>query len=134
MAPLPSVKEVLDFAFRAIPSQKILMGIPNYGYDWKIPFVEGTAAQSVGNREAVDIARRFSAVIEYNKTDEAPFFNYFDNTQEHEVWFEDARSIYAKLQLVPQYGLSGVSYWTIMRFFPQNWLVLNSLFNVIKRQ
>lgn len=34
-----------------------------------------------------------------------------------EVWFEDARSVRAKLDLVPLYGLRGVSYWNIMKFF-----------------
>ena len=29
----------------------------------------------------------------------------------HEVWFEDARSIQAKLALIPEYGMSGAGYW-----------------------
>lgn len=132
VAPLPAVIDVLDYAFTAIPSQKILMGIPNYGYDWKIPYQKGVPAKSVGNYEAVGIARINSATIEYDQKDQAPFFNYYDNNQGHEVWFEDARSIEAKLLLIPKYNLSGVSYWTITKFFPQNWLVLNSFFNVIK--
>ena len=49
---------------------------------------------------------------------------------EHEVWFEDARSIRAKLSLIPEYGLDGAGYWNLMRPFPQNWLVLDSLFTI----
>ena len=50
--------------------------------------------------------------------------------QEHEVWFEDARSIKAKLALAQEYGLYGVGYWNLMRPFPQNWTVLNSLYHI----
>ena len=36
-----------------------------------------------------------------------------------EVWFDDARSIQARLRLVDIYGLGGVSYWTINSFTPK---------------
>ena len=49
---------------------------------------------------------------------------------EHVVWFEDARSIQAKLELIPEYGLSGVGYWNLTRLFPQNWPLLDSLFHI----
>lgn len=133
VAPLNEVKKVLDYAVTAIPRQKILMGIPNYGYDWTLPYVQGSAAQAIGNAEAVDLAARVNAVIQYDPVAQSPFFNYYDqNGKQHQVWFEDARSINAKLNLVNQYGLGGVSYWTVGRYFPQNWLVLNSLYNVRK--
>ena len=44
--------------------------------------------------------------------------------------FEDARSIQAKLELISQYGLVGAGYWNLMRDFPQNWLVLSSLYTI----
>ena len=57
--------------------------------------------------------------------------SYYDEQgREHEVWFEDARSVRAKLDLVPLYGLRGVSYWNIMKFLPQNWAVLNALYTI----
>ena len=48
----------------------------------------------------------------------------------HEVWFEDARSIRAKLALTQEYGLYGVGYWNLMRPFSQNWRVLNALYRI----
>jgi spore germination protein len=33
---------------------------------------------------------------------------------------------------VRAYDLGGVSYWTINSFMPQNWLILDSMFNVRK--
>ena len=133
VAPLNAVRRVIQYAVTAIPSNKILMGIPNYGYDWTLPYQKGTKATTVSNVGAVDIAARWGAQIKYDIPSQAPFFNYYDDKgKQHVVWFEDARSIYAKLRLVNEFKLSGVSYWTIAKYFPQNWLVLNSLFDVKK--
>jgi spore germination protein len=133
VAPIDQVRKVLDYAVTAIPRPKILMGIPNYGYDWTLPYVQGRAAKTVGNTAAVDLARKYNQSIQYDGKSQAPFFKYFDeNRVEHVVWFEDARSISVKLRTAKDYNLGGVSYWTIGRFFPQNWLVQDSLFNVKK--
>ncbi len=133
VAPLPQVEKVISYAVTEIPPDKILMGIPNYGYDWNLPHVEGTAAKSIGNYRAVELARSANVAISFDEKSQSPFFNYVDKLKKrHEVWFEDARSIEAKLLLANKYKLEGVSYWTINNFFPQNWLVLNALFDVNK--
>ncbi len=132
VAPANQVKRVLEYAVTEIPSNKILMGMPNYGYDWNIPFVEGTAATAITNTGAVDLARRVGSFIQFDELQKAPYFNYFTPGQEHIVWFEDARSTQARLEFIKQFNLAGVSYWTINQYFPQNWLVLNSMFNIKK--
>ena len=134
VAPINKVHEVLDYAIKEIPPNKIFMGIPNYGYNWPLPYVRGeTVAKSISNVGAVDLARDVGAEIKYDEVSQAPYFYYTDEKGiEHVVWFEDARSIYAKLMLIYEYGFVGVSYWNIMKFYPQNWLVLSQLFNIIK--
>ena len=133
VAPLNEVRRVINYAVSAIPRRKILMGIPNYGYNWTLPFQTGDAATAVTNVGAVELAARENAAISYDPRAQAPYFTYYDDTnREHVVWFEDARSIQAKLRLVEEYNLGGVSYWTIGRYFPQNWLVLSSMFNIRK--
>ncbi|HCW81121.1 MAG TPA: spore gernimation protein [Ruminococcaceae bacterium] len=133
VAPLNLVEQVLKYAVTAIPPQKILMGIPNYGYDWTLPFVRGTAARSLSNNGAVELAKKVGARIMFDEEAQSPHFNYYSQDgKQHKVWFEDARSIRAKLELAHRYGLAGVSYWTVNTFFPQNWAVLNSTFKVKK--
>lgn len=132
VAPANQVKRVLDYAVTEIPSRKILMGMPNYGYDWNIPYVEGTAASSISNVGAVDLAREVGSFINFDNVQKAPYFNYWQGSQEHVVWFDDARSTYERLKFVEEYDLGGVSCWTINQFFPQNWLVLNAMYNVKK--
>jgi spore germination protein len=133
VAPINEIRKVLNYAVTAIPRDKILMGIPNYGYDWTLPYVEGSRAATVTNTGAVDLAVKEKAAIQYNDVSKAPYFNYYDDARkQHVVWFEDARSIEAKLELVDEYNLGGVSYWTINRYFPQNWLVLSSMYDIAK--
>ena len=130
VAPLPSVRRVVEYALTEIPPEKIWLGIPNYGYDWPLPVTPGeTRATSISNRYAVELARKYGAEIQYDDTAQSPWFRYTDeHGREHEVWFEDARSIRAKLGLIHEYGLKGAGYWNLMRPFPQNWAVLNAEF------
>ena len=132
VAPLNGVRRVVEYALTEIPSQKLWLGIPNYGYDWTLPFVKGQSkATSISNPYAVELARKYGAEIQYDQTAQSPWFRYYDeNKREHEVWFEDARSIRAKLALIPEYQLHGVGYWNLMRPFPQNWRILNALYEI----
>jgi len=133
VAPANQVAKVLSYAVSVIPSQKILMGMPNYGYDWTLPFAEGSAAKTLSNSGALELAYRVRANIQYDVPSQSPYFYYYDQDKKrHAVWFDDARSIKARLELVDRYNLGGVSYWTINRFYPQNWIVLESMYNVKK--
>ncbi len=130
VAPLPNVRRVVEYALTEIPAKKIWLGMPNYGYDWPLPYVQGqTKATSISSQQAVALAVRFGAEIQYDSYAQSPWFRYTDeNGGRHEVWFEDARSVRAKLALIPEYGLLGAGYWNLMRDFPQNWRVLNALY------
>lgn len=132
VAPLNQVRRVVEFGVTQIPPEKIDLGIPNYGYDWPLPYVRGeTRARTIANVEAINIARRYGAEIQFDELAQSPYFYYTDdNGTEHVVWFEDARSIERKLSLAAEFGLHGVGYWTVMRWFPQNWAVLNTMYTL----
>lgn len=133
IAPIDKVRDVLDYAVGVIPRNKILMGIPLYGRDWEIPWVQGTIAKTVSPEEALQLAARYGAAIQYDASSQSPFFNYTDeNGQAHEVWFEDARSMQAKYDTIKEYDLRGSSYWVLGNPFPQNWAVLQDNF-IIKK-
>ena len=120
VAPLSAVRSVLDFAVSVIPREKIYMGLPNYAYDWLLPYKQGySRATSIGNDEAMDIARRFGAEIKFDESAKTPYFSYYNGGEQHEVWFEDVRSMAAKFDLIREYGFAGGGYWNMMRpFFP----------------
>lgn len=132
-APLNKVEEVVQYAVSQIPPEKLLMGIPNYAYDWTLPFVKGNAAQAISNNRAIELAREVGAEIMYDETAQTPYYNYYDsNGQQHVVWFEDARSVAAKMQLLRNYNLAGYSIWTVMSFYKPMMTVMDSMFDIIK--
>lgn len=132
VAPINKVREVVEYAVTRIEPSKIDLGIPNYGYDWTLPYVRGeSAARVVGNVEAVQLAASVGAVIQFDETAMSPFFRYEKDGAEHEVWFEDVRSIREKFSLLPTYGLRGMGYWQIMRLFRANWLLLADTFQIL---
>ena len=133
VAPLNMVRNVLEYAITEIPPEKISMGIPNYGYDWELPYERGiTRAKTIGNIEAVRIAISRGAEIKFDEVAMTPYFNYDSDGITHEVWFEDARSIQAKYDLMKELGLRGPGFWQIMQLFRTNWLLLEDNFYVIK--
>jgi len=133
VSPINEIRKVLDSAALIISPDKILLGIPNYGYDWTLPHTPGMRAQKVFNVEAMEIAKRTRAKIFFDEVAQAPYFYYTgENGAEHVVWFEDARSIRAKLALISEYGLAGASYWNVMELFPIGSEVLHSMFTVKK--
>ena len=133
-APLNSVKQVLEYGVSEINPDKILMGMPNYAYDWPLPYFKGTTvATALGNVEAIELAAKYGVTIQFDPLAQAPYFYYTDEQGiAHVVWFDDARSMEAKYRLIPELGLNGAGVWQIMKFFPQSWLVVNSLFDVNK--
>lgn len=128
IAPLDKVEEVLRYAVSEIDPAKILIGIPNYAYDWTLPFVSGSRAESMSNTEAVNRARRVGANIMFNEKSKTPYYNYYKDGKEHIVWFEDARSINARMELVNELSLAGMSIWNIMDFYKPLYTTINNYF------
>jgi spore germination protein len=136
VAPLPNVRRVLEYALTEIPPKKIILGIPNYGYDWPLPYIRDiTAAETISNIEAIDRSIRMGAEIEFDERAASPFYNYPERgaliPHNHIVWFEDVRSVMEKMDLAAENGILGIGYWNVMNPFNQNFLLLASKYGVI---
>jgi spore germination protein len=134
ISPIEPVKKVVEYALSEISSDKILLGQNLYGYDWRAPYkIGGEAAPSISPNEAIKLAWENNQSISFDERAQAPYFNYVDKDgREHTVWFEDARSINAKFNLIRDYDLRGISYWRLGYDFPQNWYLLNDQFDIVK--
>lgn len=133
-APINNMRKVLEYGVSVIDPNKILMGVANYAYDWPLPYVKGkTVAQSLGNQEALERAVQYGSTIQFDEASQSPFFNYTNAEGiAHVVWFDDVRSINAKLRLIPEFKLQGGGVWQIMKYFPGLWMSAGSLFTIEK--
>lgn len=131
VSPIKPVADVVDYALTRIPREKILLGISNYGYDFILPYVQGVSrATSVSTRRAFDLASNYGAEIFFDSVALAPYFDYTENGNVHRVWFEDVRSISARLNLMADRGLRGALWWNLNRENNQSLVAINSLIDI----
>lgn len=109
------------------------MRIPNYGYDFTLPYEKGRITPTVGNRSVSESANKYNAVINFDEESMSPYFYYTDESGlEHTVWFEDVRSIKAKYLIIKKFNLFVSGYWNLMRCFTYDFSFLNN-FTFIQR-
>lgn len=123
IASIGFVRSVLDYATTVIPPHKIKLGMAVYGYDWE---VSQGMPRSLTYRQAVELAQRHGVTIVYDEEAQEPTFEYTINGNRHIVWFENARSFSAKLDLVFEYNLAGIAVWRLGQEDPRIWLVIRN--------
>lgn len=109
VASLSWVKEVLDYAVTCIPREKLLVGIPAYGYDWAS---RGTKVVR-WNQTAALINKYGKDKVVWDSDAATPYLRYKEAGVNHEVWFENQYSLKPKLDLVKKYGVAGLSIWRL---------------------
>lgn len=108
IASQPWVRQVLDYAVKTMPREKILVGIAAYGYDWS-----ATGSRAVRWNEAEALAAKYGGV-RWSDRYSSPYFTYFDaKGVRHEVWFENKTSLGLKLDLVNSYKVAGIAVWRL---------------------
>jgi spore germination protein YaaH len=133
VAPINELRKTVEFAIKNVPRRKIIAGVPLYGFNWIIPHLPGRVGRSISNQDAILTAIRYKSPIQYSAQYESPFFYYQDSQGvSHEVWFEDVRSMSAKMILVREYGLQAIGAWQLtLGFAPGPWL-LRKFFTIRK--
>lgn len=108
------VKSVLAYAVRVVPPEKIVLGVPGYGYDW-----------SAAGNQALSYAEARQLAAEHGVASAAGgHFVYWAGGQLHTVWFEDASTFLNKLKLAVGYELRGIALWRLGIEDPRIWGLL----------
>ncbi len=115
------MKRVIEYALTRVPPEKISLGIPLYFRSWNTAGLQGGYG---GFSEIVTLIHKHGVVPRWDTAEQAPWFRYQADGVEHEVWYEDVRSLAAKLQLVRAYSLQGFSAWVLGQEDPRVWTEL----------
>lgn len=116
---------VKDF-IQVVPKQKIILGVPFYGYDWptfdESPMSEtrkdsanyGSPALSSYKR-SMEIVKEKNLKISWDEDAQVPWFAYKDTDKNtyHEVYFENEKSLAKKLELLLTNDLGGIGIWAL---------------------
>jgi spore germination protein len=99
--------------------QKVIIGVGAYGYDWV-----DKKGETITYVDAIVRAEQHGADIKYDEDAQAPHFTYKD----HEVWFENDKSIAAKLDVIAKYNPAGIAIWRLGQEQPEIWSVIDGKF------
>jgi spore germination protein YaaH len=118
-APMNWVTSSMAYAVSEISPDRLILGIPFYGYDWNV--TQGPPARALRFDQVRELLDATGAVPELDQRTRSRTFRYESNGDRHEVWYEDAESLAAKLELVGRFRLAGVGAWRLGQEDPAFW-------------
>lgn len=105
------MNRVLNYTITRVPRNKVVAAVSVFGFDFNLTTGRNTYVTYAG---AVEIAKRYGKDIIFDEETKTPMFSYVDeNGNNHEVWFENAESIYAKAELAFNKGIKGIALWRL---------------------
>jgi spore germination protein len=118
VASLKWVESVVRYAVSQIDSQKLVLGIGLYGYDWPA----GQKGKTVDLAQVLNLPHGEAGWSDEHYT---PYYRYNDeNDVEHEVWYENRRSIRGKIEVASKYNLAGIALWRLGLVPAEVWNVI----------
>ena len=125
----------IDYALKAVPKSKLSVGIPLYGYHWfagapaKDPATglndkPNPTANYISYPDAVDLARAYSAKIEWDAADRTAWAYVNRGDMREWLFFTDARTFKERYDLIRERGLQGFCSWVLGTEDPAIWDIL----------
>ncbi|MEN6461857.1 MAG: glycosyl hydrolase family 18 protein [Syntrophomonas sp.] len=110
VAPLWWVKNVVAYMTDIMPPNKILLGVPTYGYDW----ASGLTTATVTLNKLNTIRQNYQVTEHFDTESASPYYTYTDNNGVwHQIWLENEVSLAAKMKVATDNHLAGISFWRI---------------------
>lgn len=122
IAPYYWVQTVIDYAIMEIPVEKLRIVLPLYGYDW--PVETGEAARGLSYQQVMKLKEKQGVSLEWDQQGLCPYFRYQKDGVEHEVWFENKKSLLLKIDLIREYDLAGIAFWRLGLEDPELWNII----------
>ncbi len=105
-----------------VPKEKLLLGVPFYGYEWQTTSREPQAHTfpKTGSTASFKRVKKIMADSETLQVEEgwneqalSPYLSYMENDEIFVVYYENSRSLSYKLDYVNQLNLGGISIWAL---------------------
>lgn len=115
VAPLTGEKSIVSYLanyLQRVPADKIILGIPYYGYDWSTtnPSPDSTTILTYADI----IGANAIGSVQWDLASETPWYQYIDGQNKtHKVYFDNVRSLGLKYDLVNDRNLKGIGIWAV---------------------
>lgn len=104
------IEAAIDAATKKLPSQKVILSLGAYGYDWP-KNDEGT---SVTYQQALILAKQNQVNIDFDNDTYNLHYSYTDpNKVQHDVYFTDAATAFNSIRFATEDELAGVALWRL---------------------
>lgn len=109
VTPLDKLKAVLNYTVKNVDKDKIVLGLPSYGYDWS----EKNEGESIQYLDAIERFEKYAGQYKRDSDSGALWGNYQKDNKSHTVWFEDKESTERKIEISQEFGVNRFCFWRI---------------------
>jgi cellulose synthase/poly-beta-1,6-N-acetylglucosamine synthase-like glycosyltransferase/spore germination protein YaaH/peptidoglycan/xylan/chitin deacetylase (PgdA/CDA1 family) len=129
------IEEALDWTAAKIESDKIILGIAGYGYDWFKTEDGNDTAKTITYSDAINQAKAINAIVEYDNDSYNLHYSYIEEKKDkdgnieklnHQVWFTDAATSFNILRFSDEYATAGTALWRMGSEDTRIWLYYNN--------
>lgn len=105
------MERVLNYTMTKMPRRKIMAAVSVFGFDFNLDTGKNSY---VTFESAMNLADKYNKEVIFDEETKTPYFKYVDEEgNNHEVWFENAESIKAKINLANKLGIKGIALWRL---------------------
>jgi len=116
------VEEQLDKICEKISSDKVMLALACYGYDWP----EGDVGKDITYQQAIATANRFKGKIKYDPVSANLNFKYTDESAvAHQIYFTDAATNFNLIRKADDWGIAGIAIWRMGAEDPRLWTFIS---------
>lgn len=111
VAPKEWLRKSMQYALEHVPREKILGGVPFYGYDWAL--TESGETSGIVWDGVQNTLEKYGMEIFWDEEAGESWYEYSDEVGPRKAYFNDARSIEEKLKVINEEDVGGITIWRL---------------------
>lgn len=118
VAPLDQIKEAIQSFLSMVPSEKILLGVPYYGYEWptysKEPISKTKDVGYIATYKRIkELVTDPGSILGWDNKSFTPYVISTSSGKTSQIFYDDTRSLSLKYDFVNEANLGGIAIWAL---------------------